>query len=101
MCFDVLDPDYLDLAFDMIGELARKRPSPITQGRPEIWAGGVLHLLGQLNFLWYADSIPHITAKDLAVFVGASPASLNAKANVIRDALGVRELDPRYMLPSA
>ena len=50
-CRDHLTEEYRDLARAMAAALSRKRPSPLASGQPRTWACGIIHLLGQLNFL--------------------------------------------------
>ena len=50
-CRDHLTGEYRDLARAMTASLSRKRPSPLASGQPRIWACGIIHVLGQLNFL--------------------------------------------------
>ena len=48
---DHLTAEYRDLARAMAASLSRKRPSPLASGQPRTWACGIIHALGQLNFL--------------------------------------------------
>jgi hypothetical protein len=43
LCDAKLDDEYGALCRDLVGRLARKRPSPLVRGRPEIWAAGVIY----------------------------------------------------------
>lgn len=52
-----------------LGRLARKQPSPLARGDERIWAGTVLYVLGQLNFLFDPRSTPHMTGDELAAAV--------------------------------
>lgn len=66
---DHLDAEYRDLARTLLGRLARKRPSPLERGDERVWAGTVLYVLGQLNFLFDPRSTPHMTGDALAAAV--------------------------------
>lgn len=46
------DQEYGELCRGLVGRLARKRPSPLMRGRPEICAAGVIYTIGSLNFLF-------------------------------------------------
>lgn len=50
-CRQHLNDECRDLARAMAAALCRKRPSPVAAGQPRIWACGIIHTLGQLNFL--------------------------------------------------
>lgn len=95
-CEAVLDAEYQDLAHRLVGTLARKRPSPLQRGRPEIWAGGVLWALGQANWLFARNATVHVNGEQLAAAVGAKPKSIAAKATVVRDAANMAEFDLRF-----
>lgn len=90
---DHLDEEYRDLGRTLLGRLARKRPSPLVRGDERIWAGTVLYVLGQLNFLFDPRSTPHMTGDALAAAVEVPQQTLANKAKVVRDLLGLRPLD--------
>lgn len=52
VCAKHLNDEYKTLAHKLAAALARKRPSPLTRGKPEVWACGILYALGSVNFLW-------------------------------------------------
>ena len=51
-CDARLDEEYRDLCRKLAAALARKRPSPLERGKPEVWACGIVHALGSANFLF-------------------------------------------------
>lgn len=95
-CDRALDPEYQELARRLVARLARKRPSPLARGRPEIWAGGVLYALGQVNYLFSQQATIHRTGDELADAVGAKTKTIAAKATLVRDAIDLREFDPEF-----
>src|SRR5919202_6541456 len=99
-CREHLNEEYAELAREMAAALSRKRPSPLASGQPRTWAGGILHELGRVNFLSDPASKPHMTLAQLAAACGIGESTASAKAAVIRKALGVNRLNPRWMLPS-
>jgi hypothetical protein len=96
VCDDALDDEYRAFAHRAVARLARKRPSPLVRGDTAIWAGGVLHALGQVNFLFASRSPLHVTAGELAALAGANPSSAAQKAKVVRETLRMRDLDPEF-----
>ncbi len=50
VCKEHLNQEYADLARRLAAALARKRPSPIAQGKPASWACGIVYVLGMVNF---------------------------------------------------
>lgn len=97
VCDKALNDEYRAFAHRVVVRLARKRPSPLSRGDTAIWAGGILHAIGQVNFLFAKRSQPHLSAGDLARVVGANPSSTAQKAKVVRDALPIRDFDPDFM----
>lgn len=71
-CGDHLTEEYRDLARTMAAALSRKRPSPLSSGQARTWACGVIHLLGQLNFLSDKASTPHMTMADVCAAFGVA-----------------------------
>ena len=99
-CDQHLDDEYRELARDMAAALCRKRPSPVLSGQPQIWACGIIYLLGQINFLSDRASQPFMRMADVCAVFGVSQGTAGAKARVISDALGTRQFDPKWTLPS-
>lgn len=99
-CQEHLDEDYARLAREAIAALCRKRPSPLRSGTPRTWCCGVLYALGQINFLPDKSNSPHMSMQDLCARFGVAPSTGGNKAKQVRDALGIRPSDHRWMLPS-
>jgi hypothetical protein len=100
VCHDHLTDEYRDLARAMAAALARKRPSPLLSGQPRTWACGIIHVLGQLNFLTDKTSQPHMTMAEVCAAFGVGQSTASAKARVISDALHTNRMDPTWMLKS-
>jgi len=99
-CQEHLNDEYAQLSRRLAAALARKRPSPLAQGRPKSWAAGIVYALGQLNFLFDPDQTPHTSAKALVELFGVSQQTAASKAKVIRDLLDIDMFDWKWMLPS-
>jgi hypothetical protein len=50
-CAEHLDEEYAQLCRRLTAKLARKRPSPLARGDRLIWAAGVVHVIGRVNFV--------------------------------------------------
>jgi len=87
VCAQLLNDEYAALACKAVAKLARKRPSPISSGKPATWAGGVVYALGQINFLFDPASRPSATTDDLGKAFGVAKSTLSAKAKQVRDLL--------------
>jgi len=99
-CRDHLNNEYRDLARAMTAALCRKRPSPLASGQPRTWACGIIHTLGQLNFLSDKSTQPYMTMADVCAGFGVGQSTASAKARVISDALHTHRMDPTWMLQS-
>ncbi len=99
-CRDHLTSEYRDLARAMAAALSRKRPSPLASGQPRTWACGIIHVLGQLNFLSDKTTRPYMTMAEVCGAFGVGQSTASAKARIISDALHTHRMDPTWMLKS-
>ena len=97
-CGDHLTDEYRELARAMAAALSRKRPSPLASGQPRTWACGIIHFLGQLNFLSDKASKPHMTMAEVCACFGVGQSTASAKARIITDLLRTSRMDPTWML---
>jgi hypothetical protein len=95
-CTEHLDGEYGGFCRKLVGELARKRPSPLLRGDLRIWAGAVIYTIGIVNFLFDRTQRPHLTADQLSQRLGLSKSTLAAKAKRIQDLLNILPFEPRY-----
>ncbi len=94
VCADHLDGEYAELCGRLLGQLARKRPSPLLRGDLRVWAGAVLYTVGSINFLFAPDQDPHLRSDDLADATGVVKSTMVNKASLIRRLL---RLEPYAM----
>ena len=99
-CREYLDEEYGALCRKLAGVLARKRPSPLTRGRPESWASGIVRVVGWANFLGDPSQPHHMRMTDIDEGFGVSEATGSAKAAAIRKSLKIRGFEPDWTLPS-
>jgi hypothetical protein len=95
-----LNEEYRVLCGRMAGVLARKRPSPFTNGTPAAWAAGIVRAVGWVNFLDDKTQKPSIKFTEVDKAFGISPATGAAKSKAIRDLLKMYAFDPDWTLPS-
>ena len=98
-CAQYLNDEYLDLCREMAAALCRKK-SLAKNGRPESWAGGIVHALGSINFLFDKASEPYLPVADIAKGFNTSMATVAAKSKIIRDKFELMYFDPNWSLPS-
>jgi hypothetical protein len=99
-CREHLDEDYRTLCRKLAGILARKRPSPLTRGKPESWASGIVRTIGWVNFLGDPSQPHHMKMADVDKAFGVSEATGSAKTAAIRKLVKIRPFDPEWMLPA-
>ena len=90
--------EYQMLCRKLAAALARKRPSPLTRGKPEVWACAVLRVIGWVNFLDDSSNSPHLKLTAIDKAFGVAESTGQGKAKAIRDLLKIRQLDFRWML---
>ena len=95
-----LNDEYAQLIRYAVAALCRKRPSPLSKGRDKTWACGITHAIGMVNFLSDPSQDPHMSAKDLYSAFGVSASTGGAKSKLVRDTLGMHQMDPDWCLPS-
>ncbi|NOX61037.1 MAG: hypothetical protein GXP42_03695 [Chloroflexi bacterium] len=100
VCKEYLNDEYAEMARKLAARLARKRPSPLLRGRPEIWACGIVYALGSVNFLFDGSFEPYLSAEDLCQVFGVSKSSGANRAKQIKEMFRMFQLDPKWTLPS-
>ena len=99
-CKEHLNDEYAGMARKMAATLARKRPSPLVNGRANSWAAGILYTLGQVNFLFDKSQTPHMRADELCRKIGVSQQTASGRAQKIRNMLDLFQMHPDWTLPS-
>jgi len=100
VCNKYLNSEYATLSRRLAATLSRKRPSPLTNGKPDIWACAIVYALGSVNFLFDKSQSPHLRSDELCDAFGVSQSSGANKEKLIRDMLRMYQLDPNWILPS-
>lgn len=93
-----LSYEYQMLCRKLAAALARKRPSPLTRGKLQTWACGIIRTVGWVNFLDAQSQTPHMkmTAIDKAFGVGESTGQ--GKSMLIRRMFKITRTDPKWSL---
>ncbi len=99
-CRERLPGEYEALCRKLAGILARKRPSPLTSGKPESWACGIVRVIGWVNFLNDPSQPGHMRTSDIAQGFGVTEATGSARSKAIRSLVSLGPLDPEWTLPS-
>ena len=99
-CARHLNEEYRQLIHQVIGALARKRPSPLLKGKVNVWAAAAVHAVGRVNFLDDSSQTPHCKPKVIYEFFGIGESTGQNKSREIRDALKMGPMSPEWTLPS-
>ena len=104
-CDQHLDADYTALCFHALEKLSRKRPFPLTKGRDNMWAAGIVYAIAQNCYLvgnqydiMHGKPKYHFTSDEIAGAFGVSKGGISAKAKAIREDLRIRN-DKNEWLP--
>jgi len=99
-CREHLNEEYGELASFASAALCCKRPSPLSKGKPQTWACGILYALGQVNFLADKSHEPYLPFSELSDRMGIAKSTASTKARVISKALDLYQFHPDWTLPS-
>src|SRR2546423_12211160 len=97
-CQAHLTYEYQMLCRKLTAALTRKRPSPLTRGKPEVWACAILRVIGWVNFLDDSSQTPHLKLTAIDKAFGVAESTGQGKAKAIRDLLKIRQFDFHWML---
>ena len=98
-CRQRLDAKYAQLCRNVVGKLARKRPSPLLRGDLRIWASGVIYALASQNFLFDKSQPMHLSAQQLGELLGVKKTTMGNKGNIVRSLLKIGMMDPEFTHP--
>jgi hypothetical protein len=99
-CKQYLNEEYADISHKLTAALCRKRPSPLLRGQPRVWAAGIIHALGYVNFLFDPSNSPHIIVSDLFAHFDVSKSTGTAKSKQICNLFDMGPFEPDWTLPS-
>ena len=86
-CVEKIDQEYAELAEKMIGKLGRKRTNPLSTGKVEVWAAGIIHALGGINFLFDKSFEPYVSLDEINDYFDTKKSTTGNKSRQIRDML--------------
>ncbi len=95
-CKKHLNEEYAQLSRRLTAALCRKRPSPLTRGKPESWACGIIYALGHTNFLFDKNMEPYVSAAELCEGFGVSTSTGYSKSSEIRKLMNMTRFDPNW-----
>lgn len=95
-CSQKLDEEYFELSKRMLEKIGRKRIQPLVTGKVHVWAAGIIHAIGTINFLFDKEQEPYVSLDEISEFFGTSKSSFGQKSKQIRDMLKVGPWDPEF-----
>ena len=99
-CDEKLNDEYREMIHQVVGALARKRPSPLLRGTEKVWAAAAVHAVGRINFLDDPSQTPHCKPRVIYDFFGIAESTGQNKSKAIRDALKMGPFSHEWTLPS-
>ncbi|MEK7274961.1 MAG: DUF6398 domain-containing protein [Candidatus Desantisbacteria bacterium] len=100
VCQQYLNEEWGELCRELSAALARKRPSPLLRGQSNVWAAGILHALGMVNFLFDRSQTPSMSLDELCTAFDVKSSTVGSKSRAIRELLKMRQFDPHWTLYS-
>jgi len=95
-CQQKLNDEYFQLSEKLIKKLGRKRNVPFESGKIEIWAAGIIHALGLINFLFDKSGEPFVTVNEINDFFETKQSTVTGKSKQIRDLLKLSYFDKDF-----
>ena len=99
-CKEHLNEEYAELCRGLVAALARKRPTPLTRGKEEVWACGIVRTIGWVNFLDDPAQKPHMKLPIIDKAFGVAESTGQGKSKSIRTLLRIGQFEPKWTLPS-
>ena len=99
-CAKHLNEEYRRIVRQVVGALARKRPSPLLRGNENVWAAAAVHAVGRVNFLDDSSQTPCCKPKVIYEFFGIAESTGQNKSKEIRDILKMEVFSPEWTLRS-
>jgi len=97
-CDEKLNDEYKELCLLLLKKLSRKRPSPISGGRPGTWAAGIVYAIGSNNFIFDKSQKLHMTSVEIASAFGVSSGTASGKGNEIKKMFDISYFNPEWQL---
>ena len=99
-CQEHLTAEYAEMCQKLAGKLARKRPSPLLQGRTKTWYGAIIYTIARVNFLFDRSQELHFSPKELSALMGVNQTTVSGKTKQIMDMFKIGHFEPEWTLPS-
>ena len=99
-CNKKLTPEFTEVCLFVLEKLRRKRPTPLSGGKANTWACGIVYAVASNNFVFDKSQPYYMTAQDIADGFGLSKSTAQSKAAEINKVLNISYLSPNYVIDS-
>ena len=99
-CDTYLNDAFKELCLHALEKLCRKRPSPLTSGRTNTWAAGIVYAICANNWIFDKSRPIHMTAEELASPFGVSKSTAGQKATEIDRLLKIDHFNAEWIIAS-
>ncbi len=96
-CEAKLNVDWRQLCVDFLDAIEREDPEAFLRGDINIYAAGVIHALGQLNFLFDKSIKPHVSVSEIADFYDVKKGSMTQRSTMLRDLMGLHPMNGQFL----
>ena len=95
-CENYINDEYKNICHLVVEKMSRKRQVPYMTGRVEVWAAGIIHAIGRVNFLYHKKTSPYISMDQLAEYFNTSKRTVGPKAKIIINMFKMSYFDPVF-----
>ena len=99
-CERELNPEFTEVCLHVLEKLRRKRPTPLTGGKTNTWACGIVYAVCSNNFVFDRSQPYYMSAQDIADGFGLSKSTAQSKAAEINKALKITYFAPEFVIAS-
>ncbi|MCL2153634.1 MAG: DUF6398 domain-containing protein [Oscillospiraceae bacterium] len=99
-CEAELNSEFTEVCLHVLEKLRRKRPTPLTGGKTNTWACGIVYAVCSNNFVFDRSQPYYMSAQDIADGFGLSKSTAQSKAAEINKALKITYFVPEFVIAS-
>ena len=99
-CEAEMNAEFTEVCLHVLEKLRRKRPTPLTTGRINTWACGIVYAVCSNNFVFDRSQPYYMSAQDIADGFGLSTSTAQNKASEIKKMLKISIYTPEYVIAS-
>ena len=105
-CQKHLNADYENLCIHALQKLCRKRNEPMSTGRDNMWAAGIVYaicqnccVVGNDRYALLSRPKFRLSAEDISTAFGVSKGGMSERAKFIREELGITRNKAEWLAP--